>query len=232
VTFDDRTGQDQPLNGQYPSGVINWGTGSWYHSGPWGAFTTKSASFTGASLTSATFTFMAPRRLVSLRAYNGGGGATTVTLSCSGQTAQATVGAGQAATLTTGWSSTCTTVTVGSTNGWNTNFDDLVHAGALSALGPSPLAGVGSVAEGAIALGGPGPTVQEATEAGSNRPGEGDAFTADASASEGAGRLPASAACSGSEDSFAEPLLPRTLVLCAGPTTLLRQPTRELTVVR
>ena len=47
ITFDDKSGQDQPLNGQYPAGVINWGTGGWYHSGPWGLFTTKSASFGG-----------------------------------------------------------------------------------------------------------------------------------------------------------------------------------------
>ena len=54
VTFDDRAGQDQALNGQYPSGVIDWGTGAWYHSGPWGAFTTKSASFSASGVTSRT----------------------------------------------------------------------------------------------------------------------------------------------------------------------------------
>ena len=30
VTFDDRSGQDQVLDGQYPPGVIDWGTGKWY----------------------------------------------------------------------------------------------------------------------------------------------------------------------------------------------------------
>ena len=42
VTFDDRSGQNQVLSGQYPTGVIDWGTNKWFHSGPWGAFTTKS----------------------------------------------------------------------------------------------------------------------------------------------------------------------------------------------
>ena len=37
--------------------------------------------------------------------------------------------AGQVATLPTGWAGACLTVTVGSTNGWGTNFDDLVHDG-------------------------------------------------------------------------------------------------------
>jgi glucose/arabinose dehydrogenase/endonuclease YncB( thermonuclease family) len=128
VTFDDKAGQDQALNGQYPSGVINWGTNNWYHSGPWGAFTTKSISFNGGGITSQTFTFMTARKLVSVKVFNGGGAATTVTISCNGQTKSQSVPAGQAVTITTGFAATCTTVTLGSTNGWDTNFDDLVHA--------------------------------------------------------------------------------------------------------
>jgi hypothetical protein len=128
ATFDDLAGQNQALNGQYPTGVIDWGTNKWWHSGPWGAFTTKSASFTQGA-TSQTFTFMTPRRLQSVRVYNGGGVPTTVSLSCVGQTTQAQViAAGQIATITTGWTGTCTVVTLSSTNGWDTNFDDLVYA--------------------------------------------------------------------------------------------------------
>lgn len=126
ITFDDRPGQNQPLNGQYPAGVIDWGTGQWWHSGPWGLFATKSASFTSGG-TSRTFTFVVPRRLVSLQAYNGGGGSSTITLACAGQTTTTqTVPAGQVVTISTGWTGACTTVTVGSTNGWNTNVDALV----------------------------------------------------------------------------------------------------------
>ena len=129
VTFDDRPGQNQALGGEYPAGLIDWGTGGWYHAAPWGAFATKSVSFAGGSLTQGTFRFLTARRLVSLRAYNGGPGPTTVTLSCPGQPAAvATVLAGQVATLPTGWAGACLTVTVGSTNGWGTNFDDLVLA--------------------------------------------------------------------------------------------------------
>jgi len=108
--------------------VINWGTNQWFHSGPWGALTSKSASFNGGGVTSKTFTFITARKLVSLKAYNGGGGSTTVTISCNGQTKTQTVTAGQIATITTGFTATCTTVTLSSTNGWDTNFDDIVYS--------------------------------------------------------------------------------------------------------
>jgi hypothetical protein len=144
ITFNDKSGQDQALNGQYPTGVVNWGSGVWYHSGPWGLMTTKSASFTGAAQTSASFTFLTPRRLISLEAFNGGGGATTVTLSCAGQPNKVTsVGAGQLVTIATGWTAACTTVTLQSTNGWNTNFDNFVHdaGGPVANQAPAVSAG-------------------------------------------------------------------------------------------
>ena len=84
-------------------------------------------SFNGSGISSASFTFLTPRRLVSLVAYNGGNGSATVTLSCPDQpTRQSTVGADQLATIATGWTGTCTTVTLATSNGWDTNFDTLV----------------------------------------------------------------------------------------------------------
>ena len=129
VTFDDRAGQDQVMTGQYPTGVIDWGTsGQWYHSAPWGLFTTKNMGFSGPSVTSATFTFITPRRLISLRAFNGGSGSSTVTVSCAGQpTVTQTVARGAVVTITTNWTGTCSNVTLTSSNNWDTNFDDLVH---------------------------------------------------------------------------------------------------------
>jgi len=117
------------LNGQYPTGVIDWGTNAWFLSAPWGGFTTKSIGFNGPGLTSGAFTFLTPRRLVSIQAYNGGV-ATTVTLQCAGQTSKVqAVAPGQLVTIATGWTATCTTVTIISTNGWDTNLDNLVHDG-------------------------------------------------------------------------------------------------------
>jgi hypothetical protein len=142
VTFDDLAGQNQALNGQYPSGVIDWGTGAWYHSGPWGGFTTKSVSFTNSGRTSAPFTFVSPRRLVSVQAYNGGSAATTVTLSCVGQpTKQVSVPVGQVVTIPTDWTGPCSPVTIAAANGWSTNFDNLVIEGGVLALSGSFLAG-------------------------------------------------------------------------------------------
>jgi hypothetical protein len=128
VTFEDRAGQNQPLNGQYPSGVINWGSGTWFHSGPWGGFSTKSASFNDHATTAAAMTFLTPRRLVSFDAYNGGPSAASITVSCPGQPmVQRTVNAGWVLRIVTPWSGTCTTVTFGASNGWLTNFDNVAY---------------------------------------------------------------------------------------------------------
>ena len=127
VTFDDLTSPNRALTGEFPTGVIDWGTGAWYLSGPWGQFTTNSVSFPSASATSGSFTFVSPQRLVQLDAYNGGTGASTVTLTCAGQAARTqSVAASTRVTITTGWTATCPSVSVSSSNGWNTNFDSLV----------------------------------------------------------------------------------------------------------
>jgi hypothetical protein len=73
---------------------------------------------------------------VRLDAYNGGA-PTTVTLRCAGQTDRVVnLASGQLATIATNWSGTCTTVTIMSTNGWDTNFDNLVLSGGG---GPPPV---------------------------------------------------------------------------------------------
>jgi hypothetical protein len=129
VTFDDRSGESQVLSGQYPVGVIDWGSNQWWHSRPWGLFSTKSVSFNGSEPRSGAFTFVAPARLVKLDAYNGGHSESTITLSCAGQpTRTATLGARQMATIMVDWLAMCTTVTIGTSNGWHTNFDNLVVA--------------------------------------------------------------------------------------------------------
>ena len=126
ITFDDLPSPNRQLNGQYPTGVIDWGTGTWYHSGPYGLFTTRSVSFNGSSFTNGPLGFVASRRLTSLQAFNGGTAASTISVSCAGQgTVQRSVPAGQMVTVQTNWTGTCTTVTIGSTNGGDTNFDNL-----------------------------------------------------------------------------------------------------------
>jgi plastocyanin len=129
VTFDDTIGQDRVLAGQYPSGVIDWGTNQWYLSAPWRLFTTKSVGFNGPGRTSESFSFVSPRTLVQIDAYNGGTVASTVTLACAGQpTVSSTVGVNRIVTISTGWTAACSSVQVSSSNGWNTNLDNFVIA--------------------------------------------------------------------------------------------------------
>jgi hypothetical protein len=126
VTFDDLSGPNRGLNGQYAG--IDWGSGSWYLSGPYGRFATNSVSYPNGAPVSASFAFLAPRILQSIDAFNGGGTSSTVTLSCIGNaTVAQPVAAGQLLTIATGWSVPCATVTLGSTNGWDTNVDNLIH---------------------------------------------------------------------------------------------------------
>jgi hypothetical protein len=79
-------------------------------------------------VTSAGFTFLAPRILLSIEAYNGGTTSTTVTISCAGNpTVSQVVAAGQVLTISTGWTTACSPVTIGSSNAWDTNFDNVTY---------------------------------------------------------------------------------------------------------
>ncbi|HYK98726.1 MAG TPA: hypothetical protein VEU77_10095, partial [Candidatus Acidoferrales bacterium] len=119
VTFDDLASPDRALDGVYAG--IDWGSGAWYLSGPWGLFATNSISYPAAGPTSAAFAFVAPHVLLSVTAYNGGSAPSTISLACAGNpSAGLTLAPGSRAVINTGWTATCTTVTVGSTNGWDT----------------------------------------------------------------------------------------------------------------
>ncbi len=65
--------------------------------------------------------------MVQIDAYNGGSTTSTITLSCAGlPTVTVNVAARTQVTIATGWTGTCSSVTVGSTNGWDTNFDNVM----------------------------------------------------------------------------------------------------------
>jgi hypothetical protein len=126
LTFDDLANPNRPLTGEY--GGIDWGTDSWYLSAPWGLFTTNSISFPTVGPIAESFVFLAPHVVLSVDAYNGGESATTVSIGCAGNpTVNQSVAAAQIVTIATGWSMRCTTVTVGSSNGWDTNFDNVTY---------------------------------------------------------------------------------------------------------
>ncbi len=124
------------LTGQYPTGIINWGTSqtAWYLSGPWAPYdSTNSLTYVGDTTPkSATFTFITPRKLVSLKAVTSGTNGNpnvTITGTCGSQSfsyAITPANFGHLVTITTNWTQTCTSVTLGASNGGATNLDDLV----------------------------------------------------------------------------------------------------------
>ena len=125
VTFDDAAN----LSGQYPSGVLDWSGQPWILSDPFGQFTTRSISFTQGP-TQASINVLQGRTLQNLQAFNGGAANSTIAISCSGNTTKTqVVNAGQLTTLSTGFTTPCASLTISSTNGWNTNFDNLAFSG-------------------------------------------------------------------------------------------------------
>jgi len=133
ITFNDLTNPNRNLNGQYPTGVADWGSNKWYLSGPWGNFSTNSVSFLNESVISASFNFVNATVLTSMNVFNGGTGSSTVSLACAGNTTVSkTVAANQTISLVTNWKTPCTTITVGSSNGWWTNFDDFAYGAAAA----------------------------------------------------------------------------------------------------
>jgi hypothetical protein len=119
---------DATFTGQYPNGLIAWGAG-WFLSSPWQALTTASLTFDGPGISSASFSSLVPAHVVSLGAYNGAPRATTVQISCPGQApVTQTVAAQGHTTIATGWTASCSPVTIQSDNGWDTAFDNMVVA--------------------------------------------------------------------------------------------------------
>ena len=127
IAFDDAA-HSQAISGIYPAGVADWGTSVWYLSPPWGRLVTNSISFNSSTAKQASFTFVSPRRLLSAVAFNGGSVSSTVTLGCGSNPAvQVVLAPNELRTITTAWSQNCSAVTIGSSNGWDTNFDDLTY---------------------------------------------------------------------------------------------------------
>ena len=136
-TFDDH-GANTILNGTYAG--ITWGTNAWDVDGPIATDATNSISFNSATVTGEPFSFTSPQVLLSAQVYSNSNTTAMITLSCAGNpTVDATVAPDAATTLTTDWQTPCTTVTVTSSNSWNTNLDNLVYSSIPdSTLPPTP----------------------------------------------------------------------------------------------
>jgi Domain of unknown function (DUF4082)/Bacterial Ig-like domain/Bacterial Ig domain len=125
AAFDDLT-PGTLLAGQYPAGQINWHEDEWLVSPPVGSFETVNISFTEALL-EASLSFVVPRRLLSIQAFNSGPDASTVMITCASNPPKSVVvPPNEFLTISTGWIGPCDTATIASSNGWNTNFDNLL----------------------------------------------------------------------------------------------------------
>jgi hypothetical protein len=132
LTFDDLSGQNKQFASEYRPGCALWGPNAWWLSGPFGQLRTKSVSlhpYKQPVRTQSRVSFVRASRLMSLVAYNGGNSPTTVHISCDDlwtPPVNQVVAAGEKVTIATGWTGYCLNMTLGSTNGANTNYDDLV----------------------------------------------------------------------------------------------------------
>jgi hypothetical protein len=81
ITFDDpHLPAGTLLLGQYPSGVIDWGSGVWKIGTPYGKFGTFTLALSDPNTTRAEFNFYSPRIFAGLDVYNDGDKDATLTL--------------------------------------------------------------------------------------------------------------------------------------------------------
>jgi hypothetical protein len=145
MTFDDLSLAPRSLDGIYPAGVADWGTDAWFLAGIYGEFDSNSVGFNGFGLMDGTIDFLTPGRVISLEAYNGGTSTSLVTVTCDGgDDVEAVLAPGELETIFTSWTAVCDAVTIASSNGWDTNFDNIAYdyAGAGSDLTPPVISNV------------------------------------------------------------------------------------------
>jgi hypothetical protein len=127
VTFDDpHLAAGTPLDGPYPSGVIDWNPGEWRIHIPDGAFGTFNLALADPKAESAQFRFYWPRVFVGIDAYNGGQSDATVTIHSPEIREQSfTIKPGEVRRIRTGWRDPSTGVIFDLKNGEGLRFDNL-----------------------------------------------------------------------------------------------------------
>ncbi len=130
VTFDDpHLPAETRLQGQYPSGVVDWGSGQWHIGVPQGKFGTFNLALTDPKAGSAEFRFYAPRVFVGVDIYNGGASEAVVTIHSSKvRELSVTLKPGELRRTRTGWRDPSSVVTFDLKNGEGLRFDNLAYA--------------------------------------------------------------------------------------------------------
>jgi hypothetical protein len=129
ITFDDpHLAAGTPLQGQYPSGVIDWGEGSWQIGTPFGKFGTFTLALSDPTAAEAAFSFYAPHIFAGIDVYNDGDHDATVTVRSPETREQSfTIKPKELRRLRTGWRDPSTLVAFAITNGQGLRFDNLAY---------------------------------------------------------------------------------------------------------
>ena len=129
VTFDDpHLPAGTLLKGQYPSGVIDWGSDTWRINVPEGGFGTFNLAIADPKATTAEFHFYWPRVFVGVDVYNGGPTEATVTVHAPEiRELSFTIKPGQVQRIRTGWRDAASSVVFEVKNGEHLRFDNLAY---------------------------------------------------------------------------------------------------------
>jgi hypothetical protein len=116
------------LQGQYPTGVIDWGAGVWRISVPEGAFGTFNLSLVDPKAATAEFSFCWPRIFAGVDVYNGGKSDATVTIrSAKMREISFTLKPGQLRRVRTEWQDVSSSIIFAMKDGEGLRFDNLAY---------------------------------------------------------------------------------------------------------
>lgn len=129
VSFDDpHLPAGTVLQGQYPTGVIDWGAGVWRISVPEGAFGTFNLSLVDPKAATAEFSFCWPRIFAGVDVYNGGKSDATVTIrSAKMREISFTLKPGQLRRVRTEWQDVSSSIIFAMKDGEGLRFDNLAY---------------------------------------------------------------------------------------------------------
>jgi hypothetical protein len=129
ITFDDpHLPAGTLLLGQYPSGVIDWGSGVWKIGTPYGKFGTFTLALSDPNTTRAEFNFYSPRIFAGLDVYNDGDKDATLTLrSPETRETSYTIKPKELLHLRTGWRDPSAKMIFDFTDGHALRFDNLAY---------------------------------------------------------------------------------------------------------
>ena len=116
------------MKGEYPSGVIDWGTDQWKISVPEGGFGTFNIALVTPQSPTAEFHFPWPRIFAGIDVYNAGASPATLTIHSPGlRELSFTIKPGQLQRLRTPWRDPTTTVIFELKNAESLRFDNLAY---------------------------------------------------------------------------------------------------------